>query len=57
VTFFQAAMSQPGYADIRQKYGLSPFTMTGEVLTEFVKKEVVRYRDLAQSLGLRVTAQ
>ena len=57
VEFFQAAMSEPGYAGIRQQYGLSPFTMTGQALTEFVEREVARYRALAQSLGLRVTAR
>ena len=54
VDFFDAAMLQREYAAIRQQYGLSPFTMTGKLLTEFVEKEVVRYRELAQSLGLRV---
>ena len=55
VDFFDTAMLQPEYAAIRQQYGLSPFTMTGKALTEFIEKEVVKYRDLAQSLGLRVT--
>ncbi|APW40876.1 hypothetical protein RD110_22180 [Rhodoferax koreense] len=57
VDFFEAAMLQSDYASIRQQYGLSSFTMTGEVLTEFVGKEVVKYRGLAQSLGLRVPPQ
>ena len=54
VAFFDAAMAQPGYAGIRRANGLSPFTLTGAALADFVEHEVARYRELAASLGLRV---
>lgn len=56
VDFFGAAMSAPGYAELRARYGLSPFTLTGRALATHVSEQVARYRSLAAELGLRVAA-
>lgn len=47
-------MAAPGYAELRARHGLAPFSLTGRALTAYVREQVVRYRGLAAELGLRV---
>ncbi|XAH23107.1 tripartite tricarboxylate transporter substrate-binding protein [Xylophilus sp. GW821-FHT01B05] len=47
------AMAAPGYAALRERHGLYPFSLTGAALDDFVQRELSRYRQLATELGLR----
>jgi putative tricarboxylic transport membrane protein len=50
---FRQALAAPGYAALRERHGLYPFSLTGTALDDFVQRELSRYRQLATELGLR----
>ncbi|SFM56617.1 tripartite tricarboxylate transporter substrate binding protein [Variovorax sp. OV329] len=50
---FREAVAAPGYAALRQRYGLYPFELTGAALQAYVDERLDAYRRLAEELGLR----
>jgi putative tricarboxylic transport membrane protein len=50
---FRQAIASPGYAALRERHGLYPFTLTGDSLENFVAERIAAYRKLADELGLR----
>jgi putative tricarboxylic transport membrane protein len=50
---FRQAVASPGYAALRERHGLHPFTLTGAPLEDFVRQRIEAYRRLADELGLR----
>ena len=47
------ALAAPGYGTLCAQYGLYPFALTGDALTDFVQRSLEEYRQLAQGVGLR----
>jgi putative tricarboxylic transport membrane protein len=52
VAAFDRMMAAPGFDRLRAAHGFHPFAMTGDALTEYVKKSVDNYGKLANELGL-----
>jgi putative tricarboxylic transport membrane protein len=52
VAAFEKLQGSPEFDQLRAERGLFPFNLTGEKLTENVRKEVARYKVLATELGL-----
>ncbi len=52
VAAFDRMMAQPSFAQARAARGLHPFALTGDRLTEYIKKTVNRYREQAKEMGL-----
>jgi putative tricarboxylic transport membrane protein len=52
VARFDHMMSDPEFARLREAAGLYPFSMTGQALTDYVKKAVDDYGRRASQLGL-----
>ncbi|XPG48599.1 tripartite tricarboxylate transporter substrate-binding protein [Variovorax sp. KK3] len=50
---FRQAVASPGYAALRERHGLYPFTLTGTSLEDFVRQRIEDYRRQADELGLR----
>jgi len=48
------AVSSPGYAQLRERYGMYPFNLSGAALDRFVEESADKYRALARQLNLRV---
>lgn len=42
----------PEWADLRQRYGLGPFLMTGDAFNDFVQSQVRTFTELSETLGL-----
>ena len=53
-SLFSTALSAPGLAAIRERYGVYPFALTGKPLEDFVQEQIRTYTVLARELGLRV---
>lgn len=49
---FERYLHHPAYAQLREKYGLFPFTLTGPALQDYLSKTMDNYRQQAQQLGL-----
>lgn len=52
VDAFNKTMATDTFAELRQKQGLFPFSMTGKELDDYVKERVRQYGELADSFGL-----
>ncbi|NMM35940.1 MAG: tripartite tricarboxylate transporter substrate binding protein [Glaciimonas sp.] len=52
VARFERAMAAPEFDKLRAAHGLYPFAMSGDLLTEYVKKTVDNYGKQAGELGL-----
>jgi len=52
VATFDRMMAQPSFAQLRAEHGLHPFALTGDELTEYIKKTVDHYGKQAKELGL-----
>ncbi len=50
---FREATAAPGYAALRARHGLYPFTLAGPALEVFVRQRLADYRRQAEELGLR----
>jgi putative tricarboxylic transport membrane protein len=57
VEAFRKAIARPGYAQMLEQRGLSPFPLTGSQLQSHVKSSVAEYRRLATEFGLQVPAR
>ncbi|MFC5300651.1 Bug family tripartite tricarboxylate transporter substrate binding protein [Azospira restricta] len=49
---FDKLLASGEFAKLREERGLFPFNLTGDKLTEFIKKDVKRYAELAREFGL-----
>src|SRR5690606_1296421 len=52
VDAFNKTMAAPEYAKLRDQQGLFPFAKTGPELDAYVKEQVKKYHELADSFGL-----
>lgn len=52
VAAFDRVLASPGFAQQRAAHGLYPFAMTGDALTNYVKKTVENYGRQVQEMGL-----
>ncbi len=52
VATFDKMMATPEFAKLREERGLFPFALTGDKLTEFIRKDVKRYAELAKEFGM-----
>ena len=52
VDAFDKTMATDTFAQLREKQGLFPFSMTGKELDAYVKEKVREYSELATSFGL-----
>jgi len=52
VAIFDQMMATPAYNRLRAASGLYPFSMSGDALTDYVRKTVDRYGQQASTLGL-----
>lgn len=53
VEFFDSALANPAMGDLREKYNLAPFAMTGAALSRYVEDRARAYREIATELGLK----
>lgn len=49
---FDKMLASGEFAKLREERGLFPFHLTGDKLTQFIKKDAKRYADLAKEFGL-----
>lgn len=52
VATFDHMMAQPSFAQLRAAHGLHPFALTGDQLTQYIKKTVANYGKQGKELGL-----
>ena len=52
VATFDKAMATQAFGDLRAAHGLYPFAMTGDALTQFIRKAVENYSKQVKELGL-----
>jgi len=52
VTTLDQALASPAYDQLRASYGLSSFSLSGDSLTEYIRKTVDNYAKQARELGL-----
>lgn len=52
VAVFDKMMAAPGFKQLRAAHGLYPFSLTGDALTEHIRKTVAGYGEQAKELGL-----
>jgi putative tricarboxylic transport membrane protein len=52
VAIFDHMMAQPSFAQLRAAHGLHPFALTGDQLTQYIKKTVANYGKQGKELGL-----
>jgi putative tricarboxylic transport membrane protein len=52
VAAFDAMESAPGFAQLRAQAGLFPFSLTGDALTQYIKKSVSEYNRQARQFNL-----
>jgi len=50
---FREAMASPAFAALRERHRLYPFSLSGAAVEAFVAAQLVRYRQVADDLGLR----
>lgn len=53
VAAFRDALAAPGYAALRARHGLYPFSLVGVELERFVTDEIEKYQRTVDELGLR----
>ncbi|MCY1376255.1 hypothetical protein D9M69_637330 [compost metagenome] len=52
INAFEKASNSPEFGKLREQQGLFPFNKTGPELDAYVKDQVKRYGELADSFGL-----
>ncbi len=52
VTTFDKMLATPEFEKLRTERGLFPFNITGKPLDDYIKKQVVEYRKMANDFGL-----
>src|SRR5690606_42161340 len=52
VATFDKMLATPEFAKLREERGLFPFSLTGQALDAYVKKQVAEYRKLANEFEL-----